>query len=35
MENGRWKMEKRRYSADFAIYHFPFSIQADASQAAC
>jgi hypothetical protein len=28
MENGRWKMEKRPYSADFAIFHFSFSIPA-------
>jgi hypothetical protein len=35
MENGRWEMEKRRYSADFAIYHLPFSIQAGRFSAAC
>jgi hypothetical protein len=35
MENGRWKMEKHRHSADFAIYHLPFSIQAGRFSAAC
>jgi hypothetical protein len=35
MENGRWKMENRHYSADFAISHFPFSIQAGRFSAAC